>query len=47
MGWDFAHFFFGAEVDGQVGYILLQDSRQPLAPFVSIRIAQASFDTDW
>ena len=46
VGWDFAHFFFGAQVDGQVDDVLLKQSCEPVAPLVNMRVAEASFDTD-
>ena len=47
MRWDFAHFFFGAEVYGQINYALLQNSCQPLAPLINVSIAQPCFNANW
>ena len=44
MGGDFAHFFLSAEVDGEGGGVLLQESGEPGLVFFGIGPAEAGFD---
>ena len=44
---DFAHFFSGAQVNGESGGAFVEQKRKPVAIFVKRGPAESSFDRNW